>query len=218
MSRESAQSRDARLEALLAERRDLWRGQGSAACSEPGMATGFAPLDQALAGGGWPQAGLCEILTDRSGPGLALLLPVLARLGTRRPWILMAAPPLVPYAPALAAAGLALDRLLVVTRQPVLWVMEQALQAASCAAVVGWLDHAGVADLRRLQLASTQTRTPIFVFRSPRMARQPSPARLRLQLCGITHEGLELRLLKQPGRRATIRLPRTAAARSGANM
>ncbi|MBK5969906.1 MULTISPECIES: translesion DNA synthesis-associated protein ImuA [Thiorhodovibrio] len=207
MSLASAPVRDARLEALLAQRGDLWRGRSGASCEAPGMATGFALLDQALVGGGWPQAGLCEILTDQPGPGLALILPLLARLGARRPWILMAAPPLLPYAPALAAAGLRLSRLLVVTRQPALWVMEQGLQAASCAAVVGWLDRGTAADLRRLQLASTQTQTPAFVFRPPPMSRQPSPARLRLQLCAMTQNRLELRLLKQRGRTATISLP-----------
>jgi hypothetical protein len=39
------------------------------------------------------------------------------------------------------------------------------------------------------------------------MSRQPSPARLRLQLCAMTQNRLELRLLKQRGRTATISLP-----------
>ena len=194
------------LEELLAERGDLWRGKGETACAEPGLASGFAALDRALVGGGWPNAGLCEILTDSPGPGLALILPALARLGRQRPWILMAAPPLLPYAPALAARGMEPGRLLVVTCQPVLWVMEQALQAGSCAAVIGWIERGTMADLRRLQLASVQTRTPAFVFRPPAVATQPSPAGLRLQLGAMTPNQLELRLLKQRGRSATVKL------------
>ena len=70
-----------------------------------------------MPGGGWPHAGLIEILPTCFGAGeLALLLPVLAAV-TRRPearWCAWVAPPLQPFAPALARCGVAPERVLVV--------------------------------------------------------------------------------------------------------
>ena len=78
--------------------------------------TGFAALDAALPGGGWPQAGLVEWLVDAPGAGsgstnatstdalgqgeLHLLALAWAKTGLRQVWI---APPAWPYGPALAA-------------------------------------------------------------------------------------------------------------------
>jgi cell division inhibitor SulA/protein ImuA len=212
------------LEELLSQRTDLWRGTGRVAVAESGVASGFSALDAVLVGGGWPRAGLCEILTQCPGPGLALILPALIRLlggglggglrgelGGERPWILIAAPPLLPYAPALAARGLDPQRLLVVREShlrgvPVTWVMEQGLQAGCCLAVVGWMGRGAGAALRRLQLAAVQSQTLAFVFRPPSMARQPSPAGLRLQIASSRDGDIELNLLKQPGRSGAIRL------------
>ena len=71
--------------------------------------TGHAALDAELPGGGWPAAGLIELLLPAPGCGeLRLLAPALAGLP-----VLWVAPPLLPYAPALAALGLAADRITV---------------------------------------------------------------------------------------------------------
>jgi cell division inhibitor SulA/protein ImuA len=78
--------------------------------------TGFPDLDRSLPGGGWPRVGLVEILTPHLGIGeLYLLLPALARL-THQPsarWCAWIAPPFQPFAPALTAHGLKLERLLI---------------------------------------------------------------------------------------------------------
>src|SRR5579864_5979122 len=101
--------------ARLLEHPAIWRGT-SVARTET-LPTGFGALDERLPGKGWPRSGLIEILVSRFGVGeLTLLLPALAAL-TRRPmarWCVWVAPPLEPFAPALAAHGVVLDRLLVV--------------------------------------------------------------------------------------------------------
>src|SRR3954469_25237722 len=101
--------------ARLLEHPGIWRGK-SVARTEV-LSSGFAALDERLPGGGWPRSGLIEILAPGLGVGeLALLLPVLATL-TRAPmarsvaWI---APPFEPFAPALAAHGIVLERILIV--------------------------------------------------------------------------------------------------------
>ena len=109
--------RAARLEDLLAHPL-LWRA-GHAA-RQPVWSSGFARLDEALPGGGWPRSGLIEVLPVRFGVGeLKLLLPALAALTTRPEarWSAWVAPPLLPFTPALLAAGIDLSRLLIVRAQ-----------------------------------------------------------------------------------------------------
>src|SRR5258708_5343176 len=102
------------LEAIL-QRHPVWRG-GTLAKNVAALPTRFPSLDAELPRGGWPRQGLTELLTDEAGIGeLELVLPALAALtsaGNRTVWI---GPPHVPYAPALAAAGLDLTHLLIVT-------------------------------------------------------------------------------------------------------
>jgi protein ImuA len=166
----------------------LWRAdcladtERDAASARP---TGFAALDAELPGGGWPAAGLTELLLAAPGHGeLRLLAPMLA---THRATTLWIAPPLLPYAPALAALGLPAQRLVVVQpeRGPdAAWAAEQALRAGALAAVLWWQGVAPVSVpvLRRLHLASIEGRTPLLALRSVSVRTQSSPALLRLAL------------------------------------
>ena len=84
----------------------IWRG-GECAPEPAALATGFAALDAVLPGRGWPGAALTEIAIAREGIGeLSLMLPALARLTRERRDIVWVAPPHLPYAPALVAAGI----------------------------------------------------------------------------------------------------------------
>lgn len=170
------------LEALL-QRADIWRADSAPAVT--GLATGFPELDEQLAGGGWPAGALTELLVSRHGIGeLGLLLPALARLSRGDRWLAFIAPPYIPYAPALAAAGIDLARVLLVeprSRRDQTWAMEQALRAGS-AAVLAWPDSVQGKMLRRLQLAAEVCGAWGVLFRSPHCASEPSPAALRLRL------------------------------------
>jgi cell division inhibitor SulA/protein ImuA len=189
------------LAALLA-RSDIRRGGAIAQVASPSVPTGFAALDAELPGGGWPTGCLIECLPDHDGIGeLRLLGPALARLsraGGRLAWI---APPHLPYAPALDAAGIALARLLIVraaSAHDTLWATEQALRSAACSAVLVWPDAARYADLRRLQLAAERSRALAVIFRAPRAEREASPAALRLAL-HTAAGGLAVRIFKRRG-------------------
>lgn len=151
--------------------------------------SGFTDLDRALPGGGWPGQALTEILHDQYGIGeLRLLMPALARLSRSGRWIAFVAPPHIPYAPALAAQGVDLSRVLLVhprtshRGRDALWALEQALRAGTCAAVVGWPMRVEGKQLRRLQLAAEAGDTWGILFREAAAADQPSPAALRLRL------------------------------------
>ncbi len=182
----------------------LWRG-GSAGAPET-VPTGFRALDARLPGGGWPLATLIELLVPAVGVGeIRLLLPALRTLaaaaGGGPRWIAWLAPPHLPYAPALADAGLDPARMLVIrprAGQDRLWAMEQALRSGACAAVLGWTGEACDPALRRLKLAAEEGRTPAFLLRSAAHRGDGSPAALRLALTARDY-GLDVEILKSRG-------------------
>ena len=209
--------------ARLLEHPAIWRGR-SAARAEV-LPTGFAALDESLPGKGWPRTGLIEILVSRFGSGETyLLFPALAAL-TRRPaarwcvWVpgerhdFYPAYPLVPFAPALAAHGLALERVLVVrARQQALWAFEQTLGSGACDVAMAWGQRPRLRELRRLQLAAERGRALGVLFRPRRAAREASPAALRVVLEPAA-EGVRVTLLKsRGGARGSIELAWQMAA------
>ncbi len=189
------------LAALLA-RPDIRLGRAAAQVASPSVPTGFAALDAELPGGGWPTGCLTELLPAHEGIGeLRILGPALARLSRANRRIAWIAPPHLPYAPALDAAGIALDRLLIVrtpSAHDALWATEQALRSAACGAVLAWPGAAKYAELRRLQLAADSSCALAVVFRPPRTAGEASPAALRLAL-HTAAGGIAAQILKRHG-------------------
>jgi cell division inhibitor SulA/protein ImuA len=207
----------------LLEHPAIWRGRSAARTKT--LPTGFAALDEGLPGGGWPHAGLIEILPTCFGAGeVALLLPALAAV-TRRPearWCAWVAPPLHPFGPTLAARGVALERVLVVsqnspgagwpaTRSPpyalrasgggpkdVGWAFEQTLRSGACDIALGWLQSALPRQIRRLHLAAERGDTLGVLFRPREAARDSSPAVLRV-VVEPTAPGARVTLLKSRG-------------------
>lgn len=221
--------------ARLLEHPAIWRGRSAARRS--GLPSGFAALDEHLPGQGWPRTGLIEILVARFGSGeLTVLLPTLAALtrAAAARWCVWIAPPLIPFAPALVAAGIALDRVAVVggarpldhpteshspllttcsARQdarfrgdPGMWAFEQTLRSGACDVVLGWARRLRWREIRRLQLAAERGRTLGVLFRPQRAARESSSAVLRLGLEPL-RTGIRVTLLKgRSTRRETIDL------------
>jgi len=192
---------------VLAEvlaRGDVWRGDTLASLPAATIPSGHAELDAELPGGGWPCGNLTEILVDRSGLGeMTLLLPALARLSQAGGWLALVAPPWRPQAPAWAAAGVALERLVVVQAgRQAAWCCEQLLASGGFAGVLAWPDPGlDARALRRLQIATEQR--PVFacLWRSTATAGSPSPAPLRIALAAGAG-GLALRIIKRRGRPA----------------
>ncbi|HEX5754867.1 MAG TPA: translesion DNA synthesis-associated protein ImuA [Arenimonas sp.] len=190
------------LDSLLQQRR-IWRGQAWPEVAAAAQPTGWATLDAALPGGGWPEAALVELLLPADGIGeLRLLLPTLARLSRAGKALLWVDPPYRPYAPALAAAGVDLRQLWCVdgAGREAPWAIEQGLRSRACGAVLGWATQADDRLLRRWQLAAEAGQALAFLFRPLRAAQSPSPAALRLQ-CGRD----EVRVLKCRGGLAPAR-------------
>jgi hypothetical protein len=179
------------------------RGRNAAAPS------GFAELDASLPGGGWPVGAVSELMPDTMGIGeLSLLMPALCRLSRVERYIAWIAPPYLPYAPALAQAGLRLERVLIVharNAQESLWAAEQALRCPAFGAVLCW--PLGIADknVRRLQLAAEAGGSLGILYRPAEAAREHSPAALRLRLSPAS-AGLLVEIHKCRGGRAGVRL------------
>jgi cell division inhibitor SulA/protein ImuA len=180
----------------------IWRGNELGRVTTPSVPSGYAQLDAELPGGGWPTAALTEILPQHEGIGeLGILGHALAKLAAEGRWLAWIAPPYLPYAPALAAAGIDLSRLLIIrTRSPreTLWAFEQALRSQTCGAVLAWPDKIAYAELRRLQLAAEGSSTLAMLFRPPRCITEATPAALRLRL-DTQAGGLAVRILKRRG-------------------
>ena len=189
----------------LLARQTVWRGGAPKAAAEAAVPTGFAMLDAELPGGGWPAGGLAEVFCGCEGIGeLQVVLPALAALtasGKRVAWL---APPHLPYAPALRAAGVQLDQLTVVRapgRRDALWAAEQALRSGAFHALLAWLPGPGYAELRRLAVAAQASPGFALVFRPLEAMGESSPAMLQLAIetPQAPESPLALRILKRRG-------------------
>ena len=187
---------------VLLEHPDLWRGE-ECARNVPAAPSGFDTLDRCLPGGGWPQGALSELFVPVAGIGeLSLLMPACARLTRTGRWVIFIAPPHIPYAPALAAAGLDLTRLLLVraeSSKEKLWALEQTLKSAHCGAALAWPDRIDDRSQRRLQLACEQGGTSGFLFMRAQATANASTAALRLALAPAADGQLDIRVLKRRG-------------------
>jgi protein ImuA len=209
----------------------IWRADQLGHTVARGVPTQYAALDAELPAAGWPAAQLIELLVPRAGIGeLRLLLPTLAQRSQGAQGVMLVAPPAIPYAPALAAHGVVLDRLLVVQapqRADRLWTIEQALRSASLGAFVAWLpEEHGIPvlndQLRRLQLAAQASNAIVFAFRPPAARANASPAPLRIALAPAGIDRLELDIFKRQGAPLAapivIDLPASTAARDHAHL
>jgi hypothetical protein len=194
-------------------RPDVWRGNCLPGISLAVLPSGFAALDAELPGGGWPRGALTELLVDGAGLGeISLLLPALRALcgnggkGDEGGWSLLVAPPHPPHAPAWAAAGVDLARLMVVAPAAgkraagdALWAMEQALASAAPRAVLGWSVSADARAVRRLQVVAGGSGALAFLLRPLHAAAESSAAPLRLRLSAAPQGRLGVQLIKRRG-------------------
>lgn len=187
----------------------IWRRERPSASA---LSTGFPALDAVLPDAGWSMGALTEILVPREGVGeLRLVMPALAELSARGRWLAWVGSPYVPYAPALAARGIVLSRILWVRSHnsaQQLWSAEQALRSGACAAVLAWPTRVPHRRLRRLQLAAESGGAWALLFHREAPPGNGSPASLRLRVAPAVNS-LAVEVLKcrgRPGARVEIAL------------
>jgi cell division inhibitor SulA len=213
----TSREQKAAIEQLL-QRPDIWQSARRRQ-QQSGVSTGFAALDDCLHLGGWPRSSMVEMLCRQQGIGeLQLLLPTLARLTNAGRYCLLLSPPCTPYPAALAAAGVSVDRLLVIDSSNTLqqlWSAEQTLRSGAAGCVIAWFgaQKLATAHLRKLLLATKHNDNLLFLQRHYNLSQQASPAGLRLLLDSTRAGQLQLEVLKQPGGWSgqSVTLPRREA-------
>ena len=180
------------LAAIPGVRRGSWR-------QTPVAATGVAELDAVLQGG-WPIGALSQLIETEAGLALSLIVP-LARTATRSGrHAALVAPPFIPYAPALAAAGVDLARLLWIAprdEREALWASEQLLRAGTVTVVALWSPPLVGPVERRLQLAA-EAGASIAITAQTGQPMAGSVAAVRL-LLAVTSGGLQVEVLRCRG-------------------
>ncbi len=203
------------LDEVLA-RPDVWCADRLAGGAIPMVPSGFAELDSELPGGGWPRGTVIELLADREGIGeCSLVIPALSRLREEARWSVLVAPPHGLNAPAWAACGIDLARLAVVSptnTRDALWASEQALSSGVPGTLLCWAKRIDAAQVRRLQVAASGSRSLMFLFRPRRAGTESSAATLRIELSAAPAGGLAVKLLKRRGppchRTLCLKVPR----------
>ena len=204
---------NSQLQELLQNNPQIWLGDQARAETTSGLPTGYPALDAILPERGWPRNALVEMVTPEWGFGeLQLLLPLMRSVTGQKRWMLWVAPPYIPYAPALADAGVDINYLVTIDTKTsckdAMWSVEKALQSASCGLVMAWLDCLPNNVIRRLQLAAHEGQTSGVLFRRHDMKNSPAALQLRLK---HTSQGIHAHVIKARGanryRSATINLP-----------
>lgn len=196
------------IDALLKANPALWRGGAMPHMESAAIPTGFEALDSILPAGGWPAAGIIEILHAQHGQGeLSLLLPALAACSQRGP-VAIIAPPQPLYAPALAQAGVALDALVWLATsndKDTAWALETALRSQACGLVIAWPGGLRPDAVRRLQVAAAEGRTLGVLMRPD--GRSAPNVHVRLRLDSDGNEQTWVTLEKARGSHARPRVP-----------
>lgn len=190
----------------------VWRADALAQAAGAVLPSGYALLDAALPGGGWPVGALCELLQPPAQhhewrlllPGLRACMRAHAQtqVGSRACSVVLVGAPHTPFGPGLMAWGLDVRQLLwlkVESARERLWASEQALRCAGVQAVLAWLPTVRSSELRRLHLAAQAHDKFLFVMRPAASRDEASPAVLRLLAQQAAGTALALQVLKRRG-------------------
>ncbi len=164
------------------------------------LSSGFAELDQVLAGG-FPAHTVIELHSPIGIGELRLLLPCLTRPLVRSQLLAFINPPMLIGSQMLQAAGITPSQVLVLhpaTAQDALWAAEQCLKSGCCGSVVLWQPSLSIAQLKRLQLCAQDGQASLFIFRGQRQAQISLPVALSLQLSPAC-QGVKVQVLKRRG-------------------
>jgi protein ImuA len=136
------------------------------------LSTGVAGIDGYLREAAVPLGAVHEIAghagDEEQGAAGASFLALSLRSNAATGWIAWITQDADLYAPGLAAFGLDLRRLILVSARrdaEVCWALEEALRSRSLSAVVGEIGALTMNATRRLQLAAEQAGIPCFLLR-----------------------------------------------------
>lgn len=186
------------LEQLLL-REDLWMGHSQRFTARDAVPTGHGELDNVLLNHGWPLSSLVEVCQPYSQAEWHLLIPALKEI----PGLLVLLnPPAIPFSQSLIQQGIDLERIVVVNAPDkgdfVPCFIEMA--RAEVGALIAWQPTEALTytDLRKCQLAASESTGLSIIFRLPSAQQQTSPATVRIFAQTIP-TGLQITVFKQKG-------------------
>lgn len=214
---------DSKQEIVKQLRQQLLRMQDNGTDGSPGCRMGLGAIEHTFPNGIFPTASIHEFVTanaEEAAASSGFVSGLLARMmdnGGTCLWI-GTSPHFSPFPPALAAFGIAPDRIIFVEvkrARDILWVMGEALKCKALVAAVAELPTMDFAQSQRLQLAVEKSRVTGFVLRSKptglgntacaaRWHIRPLPSVLAAEMPGVGFPRWEVELLKvrngNPGR------------------
>lgn len=188
------------LDKLVNQTPHLWRAgarQTEQTKNKLGLDTGFLALNTLLKTRGWPVNSVIEIQVDQWGQGeLQILLPLMARLSQQQQQLAWIAPPYIPYAPALQAAGIDLNYLLIIEQSEAsdaAWAAEKCLRHAAAALVLFCLPKIDIRSIRRLQIAADTGGSLGVLLHCGKIRQTPVSLRIKTR---YVEQGLCVQILK----------------------
>ncbi|CAM3981741.1 translesion DNA synthesis-associated protein ImuA [Pseudoalteromonas byunsanensis] len=182
---------------LLQHRQWIWQGSSHAHLSSERISTGISLLDTKLQGG-LPKKGMIEVQADCGIGELQIWLPYLQQDNRL---IVFINPPGVVNAHQFYHLGFDHKQLLFTNTNcaiDALWAAEQCLKSRGCGNVLLWHNSLSISQAKRLQLASEQGGSTLFLFRSVCEQQFSLPVALCLQLTAQP-QGIAVKVKKQRG-------------------
>ena len=168
------------------------------------ISSGHKNLDLELPNGTWPQSCLIEMLSkETTASEMLLLIPTLKKIASQNKYLIMLAPPYLPYIPTFQSFGIREELILVVKTNKVmekLWVIEQSIRNNSFGALLAWVKEPCTFEkLRKIQLLAKKGNGLNFIFRSLSAKNTPSPSPLRIAVYSQKYPLIKLDIIKRRG-------------------
>jgi len=168
------------------------------------ISSGHKNLDLELPNGAWPQSCLIEMLSkETTASEMLLLIPTLKKIASQNKYLIMLAPPYLPYIPTFQSFGIREELILVVKTNKVtekLWVIEQSIRNNSFGALLAWVKEPCTFEkLRKIQLLAKKGNGLNFIFRSLSAKNISSPSPLRIAVYSHKYPLIKLDIIKRRG-------------------
>ena len=168
------------------------------------ISSGHKNLDLELPNGAWPQSCLIEMLSkETTASEMLLLIPTLKKIASQNKYLIMLAPPYLPYIPTFQSFGIREELILVVKTNKVtekLWVIEQSIRNNSFGALLAWVKEPCTFEkLRKIQLLAKKGNGLNFIFRSLSAKNISSPSPLRIAVYSQKYPLIKLDIIKRRG-------------------
>lgn len=177
------ESRSQLIQELRTDLRHFHRGLQLRCPGKPVVSTGIQAMDELLPDRGLLRGSLSEWIDSENGSGAtSLVMRLTCQTQGDGPLVVVDLEQTF-YAPAIHAAGVCLDKVILVrpsSRKDALWAAEQSLRCPGIGAVVFRVDHLKTAEFRRLQLAAEASTVIGILIRPPEAQTQSGWSDVRL--------------------------------------